>query len=95
MPFSVFDQVVQLPPRRVGGQRPGEPKVRAGHEARPLTMRRVALGLTQADLAELAGLSTDTLGRIEMGRRPHARNRRRLLDVLRQAERALARGGDQ
>lgn len=89
--FSVFDQAVHVPPRRVGGQRPGEPKLRAGHEDRALTMRRVALGLTQADLAELAGVSPDTLGRWEAGRRqPHPRNRAAVRRALRLVEEGRA-----
>jgi len=89
--FSVFDQAVHQPRRRIGGQRPGEPKPRAGHENRPLTRRRLAVGLTQSSLAELAGVSADTLGRWEAGqRKPHPKNRARVLRALRLVEEGRA-----
>jgi predicted transcriptional regulator len=90
MAFSVFDQVVQLPPRRFGGLPAGCPKVFPVHAQRPLAQRRHAVGLTQVALAETAGVCREIVRRIEAGVRVRAKTRERVLRVLRLAERGRA-----
>lgn len=49
--------------------------------------RRTALLLSQVELAALAGISDETLRKIEQGKRVNPANLRRVLDALDQAER--------
>ena len=88
--FSVFDQAVIVPPRRVGGLPPGCPKVFPTYAERPLAVRRHAAGLTQIALAETAGVCREIVRRIEAGIKVRAKTRRRVLEALRQVERAAA-----
>lgn len=53
--------------------------------------RRLALMLTQVQLAALAGISDETLRKIEQGKRVSPKNMRRVLDALDREERD--RGG--
>ena len=85
--FSVFDQVVQLPPRRVGGTPRGVPKRFPVHEGRVVAQRRLACGMTQERLADLAGFCREVVRRVEAGMRVRSKTRDRVLHVLRQAER--------
>ena len=90
MAFSVFHQVVQLPPRRFGGLPPGVPKRFPTYADRPLAERRLAAGLTQFALAETAGVCREIVRRVEAGIRVRAKTRARVLEALRAAERATA-----
>ena len=47
-----------------------------------IKLLRQARGWRQADLAERAGLHADSVGRIELGRRPHRSTAKRLADAL-------------
>ncbi len=88
--FSVFHQVVVTPDwRRIGGV-PGVALRRAQHGEQPVSRRRLALGLRVEDLAELAGLSSWTIWRLESGRGVKRKSRERVLQALRQVEKAAA-----
>ena len=71
--FSVFSQVVVLPAnRRAAGTRTGVPVLRREVADRSLAGRRVALGVTQAWVADSLGISRQTVQRAELRPR-HAR----------------------
>ena len=57
----------KLPPRDARGERPAKIAVQAVI-ARSLIRRRTAAGLDQKRLASLAGISAETISRIESGR---------------------------
>lgn len=50
--------------------------------AHPLRVRRIALGLRQTDLAKLAGVSRETVSRIETGDPPRMTTAHALASVL-------------
>lgn len=76
-----------VPSRRTGGVYRGTPIVWDVHAHRPWAVRRVALGLTQAALADLAGVSIDTIQRMEKGLGGQVRKRERVRECVRSLER--------
>ena len=51
--------------------------------------RRLALGLSQQEMAERAGISQPTVSQVENGYRPGAETRRRIADALNVSEAEL------
>jgi DNA-binding XRE family transcriptional regulator len=80
------DALPSLPPRLSDGTRPAAQTVRA-ILARRIVAARIAAGVSQADLARLAGMQPATLNRIERAKvMPDARTITRI-------EKALAKKG--
>jgi putative transcriptional regulator len=52
------------------------------HAVSPIALRRFVAGLTQADLAERAGISRDTISRLERGEHPRLVTARALSRAL-------------
>jgi DNA-binding XRE family transcriptional regulator len=72
----------KLPPRDARGERPAKSAVQAVI-ARSLIRRRTEAGLDQKRLAALAGISAETISRIESGRyRPRRETLLRIDQVL-------------
>jgi DNA-binding XRE family transcriptional regulator len=80
------------PPADTEGHRPALEFVRVSI-ARDIIMERTALGLTQQELAKLAGIRQETLCRLETGKQaPNVRTVEKIEAALQRAERRRASG---
>ncbi|HTV47733.1 MAG TPA: helix-turn-helix transcriptional regulator [Phycisphaerae bacterium] len=83
---KAIDKLPEIPPADDHGFRPALPAIRA-IIARKLIHRRMALGMTQSELAHRACIRIETLSRLESGKhKPHQETLLRLDDVLTAAE---------